>query len=179
MIDIRANEYWGFVPLKFKRPDFEGYVYILYARRNRLFKIGMTRRDPEKRLKDLQTGMPDQLVFVFLIQAKYPEALENELHIQFADKRLNGEWFSLSKSELQLIYYERIVHGFEPGTPLPYFNNDGTAKNDPFPYSQRYSSVFDALDMTDADIMEMHAKYGTSKFADIRARYEALHGQDD
>lgn len=173
-IDIRANEYWGFNPIEFKRADYEGWVYVLYARRNRLFKIGMTRSDPQKRLNTIQTSIPDQLAFVFLIQAKYPERLEFEMHLQFEDKRLNGEWFNLSRAELELIHFQRIDNGYNKDDDiLPFFYNDGMEYNKEHPTWNVYSSIFDGLKMSDADIMEMHHKYGTSKWADVQARWKA------
>jgi hypothetical protein len=59
-------------------------------------KIGYTERDPISRLKELQTGCPDELRLVG-VDFSGGLATEGVLHAQFADAHLRGEWFKLTE----------------------------------------------------------------------------------
>ena len=43
-----------------------GYIYLIEDRNNNTYKIGVTKSDPEKRLKKLQTGNSSKLEIKFL-----------------------------------------------------------------------------------------------------------------
>ena len=43
-----------------------GYIYLIEDRNNNTYKIGVTKRDPEKRLKKLQTGNSSELKIKYL-----------------------------------------------------------------------------------------------------------------
>ena len=74
-----------------KRPKkHKGYVYFLQGQCGGAIKIGYS-INPEKRLRELQTGYPDTLIILLMIPGS--EASESALHRQFEASRLNGEWF--------------------------------------------------------------------------------------
>ncbi len=77
------------------KADFEGSVG---------YKIGITSREPNKRMKELQTGNPAKLELVNQYQSKYANILEKTLHRTFLLDRELGEWFSLT---------QETVNGFQ------------------------------------------------------------------
>jgi hypothetical protein len=79
----------------------KGFVYFIQKKNQDIFKIGMTYSDPEKRLKQLQISTPDELLLVQTIYCNHPRILENQLHIQFKEKHIRGEWFNLSEATIQ------------------------------------------------------------------------------
>lgn len=42
-----------------------GYIYLIRNRENLTYKIGVTKNDPEKRVKQLQTGNSDELDLLY------------------------------------------------------------------------------------------------------------------
>lgn len=68
----------------------EGFVYFIRAAG--AVKVGWA-KDPEQRLRELQTGNPDRMVLLRVIPAE--KTLEGDLHQYYAPWRLNGEWFAL------------------------------------------------------------------------------------
>ena len=77
----------------------KGYVYLI--RSGEYHKIGLTRRNPYTRLKELTT--PEGVSLVHVIETSDPEGLEAFLHNVFKDKRSNREWFKLNEEEVAFI----------------------------------------------------------------------------
>lgn len=78
-----------------------GYVYLLFGGDGR-FKIGKS-IDPAKRLAQFQIGSPDTVRFEVVIATGRMSELESNLHAQFKDKRIRGEWFMLSDEDVNFI----------------------------------------------------------------------------
>jgi hypothetical protein len=72
-----------------------GYIYLIEDRNNNTYKIGVTKSDPEKRLKKLQTGNSSKLEIKFLYKCEYPFRLESMLHRYYKSCNELNEWFSL------------------------------------------------------------------------------------
>lgn len=68
----------------------KGYVYFIQGLCGGAIKIGFS-TNPEKRLQALQTGYPDTLTILFMIQGN--ETTERMIHKEFEAPRLKGEWF--------------------------------------------------------------------------------------
>jgi hypothetical protein len=81
----------------------QGWIYLISD--GRAYKIGYA-RDPEKRLRLLQTGSSESLQIIAVING--PSSLERELHELFAGDRFRGEWFNSSRELLG--FFEE--HGF-------------------------------------------------------------------
>jgi hypothetical protein len=81
---------------RLRRSSYQTFVYLMEDLRNGHFKIGRS-KTPGKRERTLQAEVP-QIVLRLSIPAD--EGHEKELHNLFADKRLRGEWFTLSPDEL-------------------------------------------------------------------------------
>lgn len=78
-----------------------GYVYLLCENGdNELYKIGVTKGSIENRIKKLQTGNGNQLVCVNSFYSNRPYKLEKMLHGHFNYDREEGEWFLLSKEQV-------------------------------------------------------------------------------
>lgn len=64
-------------------------------------KIGYA-KDPEQRMRELQTGNPGEIKLLAIVDHKGP-AMERELHRQFAHLRIRGEWFKPGADLLEYI----------------------------------------------------------------------------
>ena len=70
-----------------------------------IYKIGLTSRDPQKRMAELgDTNGPMKVRLVTYWDVEEAETVEHKLHDQFKDYRIEGEWFEHDKLTLiQLI----------------------------------------------------------------------------
>lgn len=78
-----------------------GYIYLIHQAGTNYYKIGLT-SNPEKRLKQLQTGSSGRLCFKHLIQCHDMSAAELRLHQRFAAQRIrkDGEWFNFLPGQI-------------------------------------------------------------------------------
>lgn len=83
----------------------EGHIYLLTD--GELFKIGYSSDHPSGRLRSCQTGNARELSIVASIRG--PQSVEKTIHRMFAAKRVRGEWFALSDSDIDTIWRERNV----------------------------------------------------------------------
>ena len=77
-----------------------GVIYLL-TNNNDQYKIGITKYNGKKRIKNLQTGNGDVIDVVAEFESKYNNKIESALHRKYGTKRLKGEWFSLEKKDIQ------------------------------------------------------------------------------
>jgi len=83
-------------------PRKTGCIYVLRAP-DGLHKIGRS-VSPERRVGSLNTGRADRgLELVCTVAATHTSTLETMLHQRFASKRVNGEWFDLTPSDIEWI----------------------------------------------------------------------------
>lgn len=78
-------------------------LYVLQAKGTDIYKIGATRRAVPDRIKQLKVGCPFPLEVVCTHDAEDAFGLERGFHHYFHDKRLEGEWFSLSEADVETI----------------------------------------------------------------------------
>jgi hypothetical protein len=76
------------------------YVYFIQGVCGGAIKIGRS-KDPEMRLKTLQTGYPDTLHILLLIPGS--AKIELQIHEELEQYRLNGEWFKPEKPVMDKI----------------------------------------------------------------------------
>lgn len=76
-----------------------GQVYL--ARMGKYYKIGLSRA-VGRRIYELERHQPEQLTLVHTLQTDDPEGIERYWLDRFEKqgKRLNGEWFSLSREDI-------------------------------------------------------------------------------
>ena len=99
------------------------FVYILGdTGQDNTFKIGVTRGEVEKRVKQLQTGNGEEIYLVNFYETEYPFFLERSLHLKFYPKQKRNEWFNLG--------YEDVVKFKEYCKEIE--NNIEALKDNPF-----------------------------------------------
>ncbi len=76
------------------------YVYIMKS--NEYYKIGVS-SNPQKRLKELQTGNPVEIEIVNSWKVRFAMELEKKLHDLFDRERVRLEWFKLDNEDLENI----------------------------------------------------------------------------
>ncbi len=87
-VDLNCwDSIWNLV----KKYDEPVFTYFIGNKSNNTVKIGKS-VSPGARLKQLQTGCPDQLVLYRFVSHESPFT-EKELHKKFFHLRVSGEWF--------------------------------------------------------------------------------------
>ena len=78
-------------------------VYLICAEfeGRRLYKIGYTRRDVSKRIKELKTGNGSEMYVIDSFKSKWGTKIESQLHRIFKSKKINGEWFDLNEEDVK------------------------------------------------------------------------------
>lgn len=94
-----------------------GIVYLLNAWGTDKYKIGITKGDVNKRMKQLQTGCPDEIVLTKLYECEHYRKLEGWMHRKFSSKRIEGEWFILEDEDV-LNFIDECKKGDETITLL-------------------------------------------------------------
>jgi hypothetical protein len=76
-------------------------VYLINAVGTNRYKIGHTTRHPTERIRELQTGNPDDLVLIGVCPGgnKY----ERMFHKMFQSNKIRGEWFEFTSEKVSLI----------------------------------------------------------------------------
>jgi hypothetical protein len=74
-----------------------GYVYLMQS--GARYKLGRA-NSVGRRQRQLQTGSPDPLPVLHYIETDDPSGIERYWHERFADKRVSGEWFELSPTDV-------------------------------------------------------------------------------
>lgn len=77
-----------------------GNVYLLNAWGTDRYKIGFTKSDVKKRIKQLQTGCPDELILVKVYESEEYKSVESWMHRKHHAKRVEGEWFELTPTDI-------------------------------------------------------------------------------
>ena len=102
-----------------------GFVYLIGQLDNKeMFKIGVTKKDVNLRLKELQTGSSEELYVCSHFFSKFSHKLEKMLHRHFSSNNKINEWFTLDESQytnFQQICekYENILNSLQDN---PFFN---------------------------------------------------------
>lgn len=82
------------------------HLYFMQSDITGSIKIGRS-NDPDRRLKDLQTGNPNKIKLVAIIEGK--GYLEKKLHERLKEHRLRLEWFDYKcVGEIPVDVYEMI-----------------------------------------------------------------------
>ena len=100
----------------------QDYIYIISDNQNRI-KVGIS-KNPEKRLKQLQTGHPNKLSLIFTEEFECERAhllkIEALIHKELRNRtrHMKGEWFYIDENQLQdikdIITWNRIRYDSDP-----------------------------------------------------------------
>lgn len=74
-----------------------GYVYLMQDKD--LIKIGKTKNNPTSRCNALKVGNANIKLIAYLFSDNY-NLLETQLHERYSSKKITGEWYKLSKKEI-------------------------------------------------------------------------------
>ena len=64
------------------------------------YKIGYTKRNPNKRIREMKTGNASELEVIESFQSKWGTQIEAKLHRIFQDKKISGEWIRLTAYDI-------------------------------------------------------------------------------
>lgn len=87
-------------PTKVIMPD-PGYVYLIQSPTG-VYKIGRA-KNPDNRMETFSVKLPFEVAYIHLIPCENYRHSERQLHIRYADKRINGEWFDLTPEDVAWI----------------------------------------------------------------------------
>lgn len=77
-----------------------GFIYLINKNDTNLYKIGVTKNEVKKRLKQLQTGSSEELILVENYKTDFYFKIERMLHRLYNNKHIHGEWFELNDEEV-------------------------------------------------------------------------------
>lgn len=86
-------------------------LYLLKQSTTNLYKIGITKKDPSIRIKELQTGNGNELILIKTFKTLFNFKLETAIHAYYRMNNINSEWFELS--EEQIDSFESICKLYE------------------------------------------------------------------
>lgn len=84
----------------------DGYVYLLMFGNE--YKIGSS-NNVERRFREIKTQMPYEGTIIHTITTGDPAGIEAYWHNYFKDKRLKGEWFKLSSSDVKYFKKRKLM----------------------------------------------------------------------
>lgn len=101
----------GYIHRERRKPaDESGFLYI--AKNGEFFKIGFS-KNPDVRMRELQTGNPLEVKLIGTVQGS--RQLEKAWHVKFSKRRIRGEWFTgLTRSEIFSILHMDPHRAAEP-----------------------------------------------------------------
>lgn len=90
--------------------DIEKYVGEVYLfKSGRYYKIGKT-IDTVRRGNEIRIQLPEKMDLIHSIKTDDPSGIEAYWHKRFEDKRMQGEWFNLSSSDVKSFKsWKRII----------------------------------------------------------------------
>lgn len=78
----------------------ETFLYVIGTDKNSAMKIGYSKY-PEKRLKQLQTGHPEELRLYYFqsVSSENVKLMEQAIHSTNRHKKIKGEWFNMTADD--------------------------------------------------------------------------------
>jgi hypothetical protein len=76
-------------------------LYLLNQNTTNLYKIGVTKKDISKRIKELQTGNGNELVLIKYFETQFNFKFEAAIHAHYRLSKINSEWFKLTNEQIE------------------------------------------------------------------------------
>lgn len=76
-------------------------IYVIVELETANCKVGYS-RNPDKRLRELQTGNPNTLSILCTLEGDKPD--ERMIHDKWKDVHMKGEWFSYNEKFVDWLY---------------------------------------------------------------------------
>lgn len=102
LFESNQEELESVLKLPFPDGNAPGYVYFVQEYMNGTFKIGKTKHI-EKRMNLFNIKLPFENKLIYLIKTGNHHQTEVAFHKHFSNKRLEGEWFSLNREDMNWI----------------------------------------------------------------------------
>lgn len=83
-----------------------GFVYLMKSGKH--YKIGRS-NDADRRAYELKILMPEKLELIHKIKTDDPIGIEEYWHKRFKDKRKNGEWFELTRQDIEIFKRRKFM----------------------------------------------------------------------
>jgi hypothetical protein len=100
VLEICETELEGYKPSSAKDKIVEGELGVVYLMKSgKHYKIGKATHTGNRHYQ-LSIQLPEKVSLVHEIQTDDPFGIEKYWHGRFQDKRLNGEWFELTPSDI-------------------------------------------------------------------------------
>ena len=77
-----------------------GIIYLVRCDGEKYYKIGVS-RNLLKRITDIEHDCPFYIVLLFWAYTPDPFQVERDLHTQYANKRIKGEWYRLTRKDVE------------------------------------------------------------------------------
>ena len=82
-----------------------GYLYLILegnSHGEELHKIGITKNDPNIRVKQLQTGNPNEVSLLYTYESENYKKVEKWMHRKYTNNKTlaNNEWFNLEDEQV-------------------------------------------------------------------------------
>ena len=103
---VRRNEETFEKVVPPKRKGKKGYIYVIKEHFTGTYKIGRT-TNLKSRSSTFGVILPFDWDFVYVFYGNNHEKIEDMLHDKFSEKRVDGEWFSLSSDDL--LFFEKEI----------------------------------------------------------------------
>lgn len=106
----RAKERARVRARKWAKTQGDSYIYVIASGPEGPVKVGLA-IDPDRRLKEIQTGHPVRLA-IFAerqVKASLVRQIEHECHVRLKDLRSNGEWFRIAAKRAEEVVDQVIA----------------------------------------------------------------------
>ena len=100
-------------------------LYLLNAKGTCFYKIGITKKNIEKRISNLQTGCPYKLTLILEIEGN--NDTEKELHNEYQNFKEHGEWFKFEDDEIK--YVIQYIKSKDKNNPEKYIESEEDLEN--------------------------------------------------
>lgn len=139
-----------------------GYVYFVQEYMTGSFKIGKTKHI-DRRMNVFNVKLPFENKLIFLIKTADHHQTESAFHHYFSAKRLEGEWFNLTRDDLAWIkrgdYTEKIQKTINSPAEVTKQLSANKAKTDEKPLTQKQVEYAKNLVLKLEPDFELNAEY--------------------